>query len=154
LLPHSSWVQISSSAPYSRKPSAYLPSSMWATNWYDIVYLYECLMNYRPEGRGVAHDCLANTLILVLITHLIPITNFFYNLSAKILFDYLGERVTACKIESIFMWSNKSIFVSTISTHCCRWGIQNCEESYMYFCSEIWGAHFFWDVEWIVPGLS
>jgi hypothetical protein len=28
LLPHPSWAQISSSAPYSRKPSAYIPPSM------------------------------------------------------------------------------------------------------------------------------
>ena len=29
LLPHFSWAQISSSAPYSRKPSDYVPPSMW-----------------------------------------------------------------------------------------------------------------------------
>jgi hypothetical protein len=28
LLPHPSWPQISSSAPYSRKPSAYIPPSL------------------------------------------------------------------------------------------------------------------------------
>jgi hypothetical protein len=30
LLPHPSWAQIASSAPYSRKPSAYIPPSIVA----------------------------------------------------------------------------------------------------------------------------
>jgi hypothetical protein len=34
LLPNSSWAQISSSAPYSRKHSTYIPPSMWATNFH------------------------------------------------------------------------------------------------------------------------
>ena len=34
LLPNPSWAQISSSAPYPPKPSAYIPPSLWATNFH------------------------------------------------------------------------------------------------------------------------
>ena len=37
LLPHHSWAQISSSAPYSRKSSAYIPLSMWATKLHNHI---------------------------------------------------------------------------------------------------------------------
>jgi hypothetical protein len=36
LLPHASWAQISSSAPYSRKPSAYILPSVSATKFVKI----------------------------------------------------------------------------------------------------------------------
>jgi hypothetical protein len=35
LLTHPSWAQISSSALYSRKPSAYIPTSIWVTNFHN-----------------------------------------------------------------------------------------------------------------------
>jgi hypothetical protein len=35
MLPHPSWAQIFSSAPYSRKPSVYIPPSMWVTNFHN-----------------------------------------------------------------------------------------------------------------------
>jgi hypothetical protein len=37
LLPSPSYAQISSSAPYSRKPSAYIPPSVWATKFHTHV---------------------------------------------------------------------------------------------------------------------
>jgi hypothetical protein len=37
LLPHSFWAQTSSSALYSRKPSAYIPPSMWVTNLHNHI---------------------------------------------------------------------------------------------------------------------
>jgi hypothetical protein len=37
LLPHPSWAQISSSALYSQKPSAYIPPSMWVTNFHNHI---------------------------------------------------------------------------------------------------------------------
>jgi hypothetical protein len=44
LLPHPSRAQISSSALYSRKPSAYIPPSMWATNFHNqYIYIYVCM---------------------------------------------------------------------------------------------------------------
>ena len=35
LLPRPSWAKISSSALYSRKPSSYIPPSMWVTNFHN-----------------------------------------------------------------------------------------------------------------------
>jgi hypothetical protein len=37
LLPHSSWAQISFSALYTRNPSAYIPPSMWVTNFHNHI---------------------------------------------------------------------------------------------------------------------
>ena len=72
LLPHPSWAQISSSAPYSRKPSAYIPSSMWATKFHThtknrqnyrhklaLIYkwlcksLVDCIFVSLQEGKAV-----------------------------------------------------------------------------------------------------
>jgi len=37
LLPHPSWVQIFSSAPYSQAPSAYVPPLLWATKFHALI---------------------------------------------------------------------------------------------------------------------
>jgi hypothetical protein len=54
LLPRPSWAQISFSALYSRKPSAYIPPSVWATNFHlnfstpfviaNYLEFYECVL--------------------------------------------------------------------------------------------------------------
>jgi hypothetical protein len=36
-LPHLSWAQIFSSAPYSQTPSAYVPPSLWATKFHTLI---------------------------------------------------------------------------------------------------------------------